>query len=765
MLTLGNKYRPKSWEDITEQNSIITILNRQIETGNIKNSYMFTGKSGGGKAQPLTSKIFTPYGYTNMGSLNIGDTILDGEGNPTKILGIFPQGKRPIYKIKFTDGSFIEVSDNHINSVWRWRWKGTEKYKEYLDLTTKNLIELLKHSETCIQVDTPLIDCWEDNDISIDPYLLGCLIGDGSLHDNFSFSNKDKDILDRVDNILNKDWGLKLVPIETTDCDFKISYKTYKNLYLISYKGILYDGFESLRKALVKEGYPPFDNAVLRKIANKVSGMTTLRHYPELENSLIIQLNPYKIDHGNGNGKGISKLYAEIKKLGLNVKFDSKRIPQNYIYSSINSRLKLLHGLMDTDGTFEKGGQAYFTTGSKLLAEDVALLCRSLGMTAKIISHTPKYHYIYKNIDEYRDGAVSYNVIIRSTKYPLFYCERKLKKYLNNVNNRKTDFRPLRSIQSIEYDRDDECQCIFVESPLHTYLTDNITVTHNTTCARIFANKLGSTPIEIDAASNSGVDNIRLIIEDAQERSISSKYKVFILDEAHMLSNAAWNAILKTIEEPPKYTIFIFCTTDPQKIPATILNRVQRYNFTTISISGIFKRLKYVCEQENYQYEESALDYIAKLSSGSMREALSLLGQIADYSTNINMDNVITVLGNYSYTYFFQLANALLDGDEKKVLSIINQYFNEGRDLKLFVDQYMNFNLDVIKYSLFKNCSLLNIPSNLQKDLENIINFDDPNKYYNYVVDKLLSLKNMIKYDTNIKSTIEIVMLQIARCQ
>lgn len=287
-----------------------------------------------------------------------------------------------------------------------------------------------------------------------------------------------------------------------------------------------------------------------------------------------------------------------------------------------------------------------------------------------------------------------------------------------------------------------------------------------TTCARVFASKLGSTPIEVDAASNSGVDNIRLIIEDAQERSIHSKYKVFIVDECHMLSNAAWNAILKTIEEPPKYTIFIFCTTDPQKVPATILNRVQRYNFTNISVKGILDRLTYVCKEENYIIGDGdALDYIAKLADGSMREALSLLGQVADYSTTINMENVITVLGNYSYSYFFQLANSLLDGDEIKTLSIINQYFNEGRDLKLFVDQYMNFNLDIIKYSLFKDCSILGIPNNLQHELDNVINFDNPSKYYNYVVDKLLNLKNMIKYDTNIKSTVEVVMLQIARCQ
>ena len=286
-----------------------------------------------------------------------------------------------------------------------------------------------------------------------------------------------------------------------------------------------------------------------------------------------------------------------------------------------------------------------------------------------------------------------------------------------------------------------------------------------TTAARLFAGKLGSTPIEVDAASNSGVDNIRNIITEAQERSLSSKYKVYILDEAHMLSNAAWNAALKLIEEPPQYTIFIFCTTDPQKIPATILNRVQRYNFTSISNQGIFNRLMHVCGQENIKYNDDALDYIAKMADGSMREALSLLDQVLDFNPLITIENAISALGNYSYNYFFNLVNASLDGDEGVVLNIIDSYAKEGKDLKLFVDQYMSFCLDLVKYSIFKNCNTINIPNSFFKDLDVATNFDQPEKYYGYVVNKLLDLKNMIKYDTNIKNSIEIVMLQIARCQ
>ena len=124
-----------------------------------------------------------------------------------------------------------------------------------------------------------------------------------------------------------------------------------------------------------------------------------------------------------------------------------------------------------------------------------------------------------------------------------------------------------------------------------------------TTSARIFAKEINEgngTPIEIDAASNNGVDQIRTIIDDAKYKPLETKHKVFIMDECHMLSTGAWNAMLKLLEEPPKTTIFILCTTDPQKIPATILSRVQRYDFQKISYDGIVNRLVYILEQEGY---------------------------------------------------------------------------------------------------------------------------------------------------------------------
>lgn len=300
----------------------------------------------------------------------------------------------------------------------------------------------------------------------------------------------------------------------------------------------------------------------------------------------------------------------------------------------------------------------------------------------------------------------------------------------------------------------------------HCYLFCGPSGCGKTTIARIFANQINKgsgNPIEIDAASNSGVDNVRALIKGAQERAIDGDYKVYIIDEVHGLTSAAWQSLLKPIEEPPEFTIFIFCTTDPQKIPVTILNRVQRFNFSRISSQGIQKRLEFVCNKESLSNYTEAVEYISKISEGCMRDALTMLDKCVDYSTDLSIQNVLTALGNYSYQVFFNLINALIDGNESEVLKIVSQHYEKGNDLKIFVDQFLTFCLDVTKYCLFKSCDLIRIPRSLEGELQNATNFQEPQKYYMYVVDKLLSLKNMIKTDPNCRSTVEVCMLNVAR--
>lgn len=288
-----------------------------------------------------------------------------------------------------------------------------------------------------------------------------------------------------------------------------------------------------------------------------------------------------------------------------------------------------------------------------------------------------------------------------------------------------------------------------------------------TTIARIVANMINNgqgEPIEIDAASNNGVENVRQIIHDAQERSIDSKYKVYIIDECHSLTNQAWQAFLKCIEEPPTYTIFIFCTTDPQKIPETIKNRVQRFTFNRISTEQIRERLAYICRMEGFTNYEESVDYLSRMAEGGARAAITFLDKCSSYSTDLNINNVLAALGNYSYDTFFSLINNMIDGNEAEVLSIISKFYDEGNDLKLFVDQFLNFCMDVTKYSLFKTPEVTRIPSSMEPQLQGSTNFDNASRYYTYVIDKLLILKNMLKNDNSPRSTIEILFLQITRC-
>lgn len=289
--------------------------------------------------------------------------------------------------------------------------------------------------------------------------------------------------------------------------------------------------------------------------------------------------------------------------------------------------------------------------------------------------------------------------------------------------------------------------------------------TGKTTTARAFSKLINNgvgEPIEIDAASNSGVDNVREIIRQAQERSIEGKYKIFIIDECHSLSNQAWQAFLKCIEEPPTYTIFMFCTTDPQKIPTTITNRVQRFNLTKIETNVIVDRLKYICRCEGITFGDDAIEFIAKISDGGMRDGISTLEKCIDYG-ELNIDNVLECLGSYSYNMFFSLVNAIIDGRDEIVLQIISDVYNQGSDLKLFVDQFLNFCLDVSKYAIFGNCSMTKIPSSLEGELRNAIAIENAKGYYMYLVDKILDLKMMLKNDTNIKDTIEVCFLRMCR--
>ena len=309
-------------------------------------------------------------------------------------------------------------------------------------------------------------------------------------------------------------------------------------------------------------------------------------------------------------------------------------------------------------------------------------------------------------------------------------------------------------------------------TPKNAYLFAGPSGCGKTTCARIFARALNGdfyNPEEIDGATNNGVDQVRAIVESANQRSLTGTYKIYIIDECHMITTAGWNAFLKGIEETPDYTIFIFCTTEPNKIPATILNRVQRFNITKISTQEIKHRLEFICQQEGFTNYSDTCELISKLCNGGMREAITKLDQCADFSTDLCLANTKAVLGEAPFERMLKLTNCLIGGNEQFTMIAIETLANEGKDLKQFVDEYLSFVLELTKYTLFKSISVTNIPEYLENSADAMTNvklttsFDNSVQWFNNLTDKLLEIKSTIKYDTAVKQVVEAYFLQICR--
>lgn len=193
--------------------------------------------------------------------------------------------------------------------------------------------------------------------------------------------------------------------------------------------------------------------------------------------------------------------------------------------------------------------------------------------------------------------------------------------------------------------------------------------------------------IEIDAASNNGVDNVRDLIEQAQFRPMQLKHRVFIIDEVHMLSTQAFNALLKTLEEPPGYVVFILATTEPQKLPATIISRCQRFDFHRLSMTDIITCLRTVLKEVGATIDSEGLELIARAADGGMRDALSLADQCLSFcGNNVTAADAYAVLGSVQQDSLFSIADSLLGGDCKACLSFVNDVVRTGRDLTVFLN-------------------------------------------------------------------------------
>ena len=269
---------------------------------------------------------------------------------------------------------------------------------------------------------------------------------------------------------------------------------------------------------------------------------------------------------------------------------------------------------------------------------------------------------------------------------------------------------------------------------------------------------------ELDAASHNKVEDVKPIIESVQFKPTASKYKIFIIDECHMLSNAAWNALLKTLEEPPPYVRFIFATTEGDKVLATIISRCQRFDLRRIQTNDIVARLKFICEKEKIAAEEDELLAIARGAEGGMRDALSSLDQLISFKGDkVTEEDALGVFGLVSRSALEGLAGAILKGDVAAILSAIEMFDSAGKNMRRLSSELLqHFRNLVVLQALGPNAKSLEATPDQIKALIEQAKDLDPGRVFR-ICDQLAEMEDKLRYVLSVRTLIEMSLIRASR--
>ena len=643
MTSLNIKYRPQILDDVVGQDSVIKVLKKQVETGNIKHAYLFCGQSGGGKT--TTARSFAR-------------AINNGQGTP------------------------IEIDAASNNGVENMRNLVRESNERSIDSKYKTII-----IDECVTGDTEILT--DEGFKRID-----------------SLSKKEKIAQYNDFGIISFVSPTEYIEKDYSGTMYRVSIGTKAEFYMSPnhVQPLYYTQSGKVREKYIKDTKFSYGNKLI------VSG------------------------YGSGNEHKLTAIDIIAIILQADGALQHENKDNNYWVLNVKDRSKLnrIRVLLSVSGLEYK----------EISAEEEYV--RFAIHTPKTITKLFSTHFSLPNMSyDYAREFID-EVMIWDGHHPMdskYY-------YYSSSDKENVDF----------------CQAVAIlggfsarEVLSHDSRGEKYKDSYRLYMQKRFYSNGNQYVYKNEVEFNGKIYCVKV---PRHKIIIRRDGMTIITGNCHNLTGAAVQPLLKCLEEPPEYTIFILCTTDPQKLPETILNRVQRFNFNRIPTNLIYDRLKYVCDSENFTNYEESIDYISRIADGCMRAALTYLDKVADFSTDFNIQDTLRILSVFSYDIYFDLVNYMLDDREVDVLNLIDNVYDNGMDVKLFVKQFLKFVLDVSKYILFNTTEVTNIPKSYEKRLQEISNFDNPMSYYNYLIDKVLELNNMQSVDI---TTLEVVCLQISR--